>query len=75
MNNSFLDFNDKAISSGIRRWEPSLAQDLKTTMGHFLESARQITGVDEEEDEQVPNLSARVYGGDETPPLDRSRTS
>ncbi len=77
MNSSFLDFNDKAIASGIRKWEPSLAQDLKTTMGHFLESARQITGVDEEdeEEEQAPNLSARVYGGDETPPVDRSRTS
>lgn len=75
MNNSFLDFNDKAISSGIRKWEPSLAQDLKTTMGHFLESARQNAGVDEEGDEQVSNLSARVYGQDEEPLPDWSRTS
>ena len=75
MNHSFLDFNDKAIASGIRKWEPSLAQDLKTTMGHFLESARQITEVDEEENEQVPNISARVYGTDDPPPVNTSRTS
>ena len=74
MNHSFLDFNDKAIASGIRKWEPSLAQDLKATMGHFLESARQITEADGEEDEQVPNISARVYGSDDPPPIISSAT-
>ena len=75
MNKSFLDFNDKAIASGIRKWEPGLAQDLKETLGHFLESAREITEVDEEEEEQVPILSARVFGSNETPRKNRSRTS
>ena len=75
MNKSFLDFNDKAVASGIRKWEPGLAQDLKKTMGHFLESARQVTEVDEEEDEEVPVLSARVFGSDETPRENRPRAS
>ena len=75
MNKSFLDFNDKAIASGIHKWEPSLAQNLKTTMDYFLKSARQIADVDEEEDEQVSVLSARVYGSDDRPPENRSRPS
>ena len=75
MNKSFLDFNDKALASGIHKWKPGLAQDLKATMGHFLESARQITEeVDEDGKEQVPALSARVYGSEEPPPGKRSRT-
>lgn len=44
-------------------------------MGHFLESAHQITVVNEDEDEQIPALSARVYGTEELPPGKKSRTT
>lgn len=62
MNKAFLDFNDKAIASGIGSWEPHLAQDLKSTMESFIDSARYLEQTsDDEGNETVPNLSARVF--------------
>lgn len=62
MNRTFLDFNDKAIASGIGDWEPSLAGDLKHTMGRFIDYARTVAPDSEAENgEHTPILSARVY--------------
>ena len=62
MNKAFLDFNDKAIASGIGSWEPQLAQDLQSTMKSFIDYARCVEqGSDDEEHEIVPNLSTRVF--------------
>lgn len=61
MNKAFLDFNDKAIASGIGDWEPSLAGDLKLTMERFIEYARDMAQESEVEDEPTPNISARVF--------------
>ena len=41
MNQTFLEFNDKTISSGIIKTNSSLGEDLKTTMLRFLELARE----------------------------------
>ncbi|MCJ1349302.1 hypothetical protein MMC31_007538 [Peltigera leucophlebia] len=52
MHESFLEFNDKAIASNIGRWEPSLAEDLKATMGRFIDYAKIMepnSEIDEEE--------------------------
>ena len=52
MHDSFLEFNDKAIASNIDRWEPSLAEDLKATMGRFIDYAKSMehdSDIDEEE--------------------------
>jgi hypothetical protein len=43
MNKSFLKFNDNAISSGLLRSKPELAQQLKGTTEHFLALARVAT--------------------------------
>lgn len=62
MNKAFLTFNDRAIASGINRWEPQLAQDLKSTMESFIEYARCVEQESDGEDrEMAPNLSARVF--------------
>lgn len=62
MNRTFLDFNDKAIASGIGDWEPGLAGDLKHTMGRFIDYARSVVPDSEVEDgEHTPVQSARVY--------------
>lgn len=62
MNRTFLDFNDKAIASGIGDWEPGLAGDLKYTTGRFVDFARSVAPDSEAEDvEHTPVLSARVY--------------
>ncbi|MCJ1436239.1 hypothetical protein MMC27_005617 [Xylographa pallens] len=39
MNQAFLDYNDKALSSGIANWNPELGEQLKSTMQQFLELA------------------------------------
>lgn len=52
MHESFLEFNDKAIASNIDRWEPSLAENLKATMGRFIGFAKSMepnSDVDEAE--------------------------
>ena len=61
MNTAFLDFNDKAIASGIGDWEPGLAGDLKMTMERFIEYARDIAQDSEVDDVPSPNISARVF--------------
>ena len=75
MNKAFLDFNDKAIASGIGDWGPSLAEDLKLTMQRFLEHARNMAQESEIEDEPTPNLSARVFGQEGTYPRDVAQSS
>ena len=40
MNQAFLDYNDKALSSGAIDWNPVLGEDLKETMQQFIELAR-----------------------------------
>lgn len=54
MHDSFLEFNDKAIASNIDRWEPSLAEDLKLTMGRFIDHAKSME-LDREMDEEAPS--------------------
>lgn len=62
MNRTFLDFNDKAIASGIGDWEPGLAGDLKHTAGRFVDLAQSVTPDSEAEDgEHTPVLSARAH--------------
>lgn len=73
MNRTFLDFNDKAIASGIGNWEPSLAEDLKCTMGSFIDCARSVAPESDAEDgEQSPVPSPRAH---ETEKMSDSRRS
>lgn len=55
MHDSFLEFNDKAIASNIDRWEPSLAEDLKLTMGRFIDYAKSME-LDRELDDEAFSL-------------------
>jgi hypothetical protein len=72
MNKAFLGFNDKAIASGIGRWEPQLAHELKTTMESFIESARCMEQESESEESEkiaaIPNISSRVFGDQRAQP-------
>lgn len=52
MHDSFLEFNDKAIASNIDRWEPSLAEGLKLTVGRFIDYAKCME-LDREIDEEA----------------------
>ncbi|MCJ1468702.1 hypothetical protein MMC07_007332 [Pseudocyphellaria aurata] len=62
MNRTFLDFNDKAIASGIGDWEPGLAGNLKSTMEHFIDCARSVAPESEAEDgEHSPVPSPRAH--------------
>lgn len=68
MNRTFLDFNDKAVASGIGDWEPNLAGDLKYTMGRFIDFARSVTPDSEAEDgEHTPILSAHAHEPENIP--------
>ena len=60
MNKAFLNFNDKAIGSGIDSWEPQLAQDLKSTMESFIEYARCVEQESDEDIERTPSLPACI---------------
>lgn len=66
MHDSFLEFNDKAIASNIDRWEPSLAEDLKATMGQFIGYAKSMEhDSDIDEEELTPEMPLRpVKNGD-----------
>lgn len=69
MNETFLDFNDKAIASGIGEWEPHLAKDLKSTMGRFIDYAKNIATDSEVEDyPPTPLLSARTFEQEDIQP-------
>lgn len=62
MNRTFLEFNDKAIASGIGDWEPGLAGDLKRTVGRFIDYARSVAPDSEAEDGEHTSVhSARVH--------------
>lgn len=66
MHDSFLKFNDKAIASNIDKWEPSLAEDLKSTVGCFIDYAKSME-LDREIDEEAlsPEMPLRlVENGD-----------
>jgi hypothetical protein len=52
MNKSFLKFNDNAISSGLLRTKPELAQQLKGTTEHFLSLAR-VAASDSDQDDDA----------------------
>lgn len=75
MNKAFLDFNDKAIASGIGEWGPNLAEELKLTMERFLEYARNMAQESEMEDEPAPNISARVFEHDDISPKNDAQSS
>lgn len=61
MHDSFLEFNDKAIASNIDRWEPSLAEDLKATMGRFIDYAKSMEPDSEiDEEELSPEMPLRL---------------
>lgn len=66
MHDSFLEFNDKAIASNIARWEPSLAEELKATMGRFIDYAKSMEhDSDIDEEELSPEMPLRlVKNGD-----------
>lgn len=66
MHDSFLEFNDKAIASNIDRWEPSLAEDLKLTMGRFIDYAKSMA-LDKEIDEEAlsPEMPLRLLKNDD----------
>ena len=63
MNKAFLEFNDKAITSGICDWEPSLASKLKSTMECFIEYTRRIRP-DSESDEEEARENHSIYQSD-----------
>ena len=76
MSQNFLTFNDKAIASGIWKWEPSLAQHLKSTMEHFVDLARNVTSEsDVEDDDQQPVQGDPVLRGGEGPAIPTSEPS
>ncbi|KAF1985530.1 hypothetical protein K402DRAFT_394511 [Aulographum hederae CBS 113979] len=55
MNKAFLDFNDRAVSSGLLSSQPSLARELKGATEQFIQltkAAHNATGFSEEEDDQ-----------------------
>lgn len=61
MQDTFLEFNDKAIASNIGKWEPSLAEDLKLTMGRFIDYAKSMERNSEIEEEALsPEMPPRL---------------
>lgn len=66
MHDSFLEFNDKAIASNIDRWEPSLADDLRSTMGRFIDYAKSMEPDSEINDEElIPEMPVRLVKNDD----------
>ena len=50
MNLAFLDYNDKAISSGMVSWNPELGEELRSTMQQFVELTRNANVESDEEE-------------------------
>lgn len=50
MNQTFIDYNDKAIASGIANWKPALGEDLKFAVERFLQLSRNVSADSDGED-------------------------
>ena len=69
MNQGLMNFQQKAMFSGIQNWSPALTEELQTVKSRFSELALKDAALDNEDDEQV------LKDGTENRPANKKRRS